>query len=115
MKCGSATGVVSDYMRPEFAKKVRQVIMNVTETAVKNGGFGVAEVKGGVTPVYALAQCWKSVSKDGCRKCLEKGGGNLRGCLPEKEGRALNAGCYLRYSTEKFFNEGAEKNGHAGM
>ncbi|PQQ15809.1 cysteine-rich receptor-like protein kinase 42 [Prunus yedoensis var. nudiflora] len=86
--------------RMEFVKNVGFAIRNVTKAAVDNGGFGVAQVKGSV---YALAQCWKTVGRDGCRACLEKGGEAVRGCAPKKEGRALNAGCYLRYSTEKFY------------
>ncbi|KAJ1412166.1 Serine-threonine/tyrosine-protein kinase, catalytic domain [Sesbania bispinosa] len=65
------------------------------------GGFAVGDVEG----VYALAQCWNTVGNDGCRDCLRKAGKEVRGCLPKREGRALNAGCYLRYSTEKFYNE----------
>ncbi|BFG26916.1 hypothetical protein CerSpe_131900 [Prunus speciosa] len=88
--------------RMEFVKNVGFAIRNVTKAAVDNGGFGVAQVKGSV---YALAQCWKTVGRDGCRACLEKGGEAVRGCAPKKEGKALNAGCYLRYSTEKFYND----------
>jgi hypothetical protein len=36
----------------------------------------------------------------------------VRGCLPNKEGRALNTGCYLRYSTDNFFNEGVKDGGN---
>ncbi|CAL5370527.1 unnamed protein product [Camellia sinensis] len=64
--------------------------------------FAVGEGKG----VYGLAQCWRSVSSGGCRECLEKAAGEVRRCVPSREGRGLNAGCYLRYSTVKFFNGG---------
>ncbi|KAK7306498.1 hypothetical protein VNO77_44444 [Canavalia gladiata] len=37
--------------------------------------------------------------------CLRKAGKEVKGCLPKREGRALNAGCYLMYSTHKFYNE----------
>lgn len=87
-----------------FVKNMKFVVRNVTTAAVKNGGFGVAGVEG-VEGVYALAQCWKTVSSDGCRACLEKAATALAGCAPKREGRAMNAGCYLRYSTEKFYEQ----------
>ncbi|MED6161907.1 hypothetical protein PIB30_065218 [Stylosanthes scabra] len=83
-------------------RSVGRVVDGVVLKAVANGGgFAVGEIDG----VYALAQCWKTVGNDGCRNCLRKAGKQVRGCLPKKEGRALNAGCYLRYSTHKFYNE----------
>ncbi|KAF8390449.1 hypothetical protein HHK36_024975 [Tetracentron sinense] len=113
VNCSSV--LVEGYMKLEFAKKVDQVIKNVTETAVMKGGFGVAQLKGGVVEVYGLAQCWKTVSEEGCRDCLEKAGNEVRGCVPAREGRGLNAGCYLRYSTENFFNDGAKTKGDKGF
>lgn len=80
------------------------VIENVTRIALTNGGFGLAEVKG----VYALAQCWKTVGSDGCRECLEMAGKAVRGCAPRRDGRGLFAGCYLRYSADKFYNDRGE-------
>lgn len=88
----------------EFRNSTRVVVENVTEIAVRNGGFAVMEYKG----VFGLAQCWKTLSSDGCRECLEKAGKEVRGCLPSREGRGLNAGCYLRYSTQKFFNDDSQ-------
>jgi len=70
------------------------------------GGFSVGEVEG----VYALVQCWKTLGIDECRDCLSNAVKKVRGCLPNSEGRVLNAGCYLRYSTHKFFSERGEAN-----
>lgn len=77
----------------------------VDAVALKAGGGGGGFAVGQVGEVYALAQCWNTVGTDGCRECLRKAAKEVRGCLPKKEGRALNAGCYLRYSTHKFYNE----------
>ncbi|XP_050384230.1 cysteine-rich receptor-like protein kinase 42 [Argentina anserina] len=88
-----------------FKENVKEVVERVKRSAAENGEFGVAEVGG---EVYALGQCWKTVGGDGCRECLEKGGEALRGCGVKTEGRALNAGCYLRYSTHKFYNDQGE-------
>lgn len=116
MNCssGSRGTVDGDEAKSEFSGIVGQVIDNVTERAVLNGGFGVVEVKGEEVDVYGLAQCWKSVSSDGCRACLKKAGDGVRRCVPEREGRGLNAGCYLRYSTDKFYNDGEEHNSSTG-
>ncbi|KAJ7970809.1 Cysteine-rich receptor-kinase-like protein [Quillaja saponaria] len=105
VNCSSSNNaMVDETERLGFVKNVHLVIDNVTRTAVANRGFGVAEVKG----VYALAQCWNTIGINGCRNCLEKAGKEVRGCAPKWEGRGLNAGCYLRYSTEKFYNEEGE-------
>lgn len=89
-----------------FEGSVGKVFDNLTERAVGNGGFAVVEIKG----LFGLAQCWETVSGDGCRECLMKAGKELKkGCLPRKEGRAMNAGCYLRYSDHKFFNDEADE------
>ncbi|KAF7819551.1 cysteine-rich receptor-like protein kinase 42 [Senna tora] len=105
VNCSSKYGEVRDGgERWEHEKSVMEVVEKVVRVSVRQGGFGVGEVGG----VYALAQCWESVGSDGCRDCLEKAEKEVRGCLPKREGRALNAGCYLRYSTEKFYNEGGE-------
>ncbi|XP_061348804.1 cysteine-rich receptor-like protein kinase 42 isoform X2 [Gastrolobium bilobum] len=111
VNCTSQNGVaVDEAERFELQKSVAEVVDRVAVLAVdKGGGFSVGEVEG----VYALAQCWNTVGSDGCRDCLMKAGKEVKGCLPKREGRALNAGCYLRYSTEKFYNEeGAGEGGN---
>ncbi|XAR58208.1 Non-specific serine/threonine protein kinase [Bertholletia excelsa] len=87
-----------------FKRRVGQLIENVTEAASLGRGFAVREVQG----LPGLAQCWKSLSTAGCKECLEKAAKEVRGCVPSRDGKGLNAGCYLRYSTVKFFNDGAE-------
>ncbi|KAJ6309446.1 hypothetical protein OIU77_015243 [Salix suchowensis] len=93
----------------EFSTGVGDAVGNVTVQAVENGGFAVVKVSG----IYALAQCWDSVGREGCRGCLEMAGKAARGCVPKKEGRGMNAGCYLRYSTDKFYNKGGGEKGNA--
>lgn len=113
MNCSSEYGVVEDEgdERWKFDKSLGEVFDNVVMVAVGEGlGFGVGEVGG----VYALAQCWKTLESDACENCLRKAVREVRGCLPKREGRALNAGCYLRYSSFKFYNEGGEEQGQKG-
>lgn len=99
MNCSTSLRGEDD--RVEFKESVGVLIDNVTSLAVLKGGFSVMKVKG----VFGLAQCWKSLSKEACKECLEKAGNKVRGCLPGREGRGLIAGCYLRYSDNKFYNE----------
>ncbi|KAL5725189.1 non-specific serine/threonine protein kinase [Ranunculus cassubicifolius] len=118
--CNSSAVSNQEYLKSEFTTKVKEMIANVTDTAVKgiavNGkGFNVAEVKTGAGNVYALAQCWESLNQSGCRTCLNKAAREVNQCLPGKEGRGLNAGCYLRYSTEKFYNEDGLNKGNGGF
>ncbi|KAL2500071.1 Cysteine-rich receptor-like protein kinase 42 [Abeliophyllum distichum] len=89
---------------PEFRKNVADLIDNITASAVLNDGYAVGVWKG----VYGLADCWKTVSRNGCRECLTAARREVIGCLPSLEGRALNTGCYLRYSTKKFYSNHSE-------
>ncbi|KAG6581043.1 Cysteine-rich receptor-like protein kinase 42, partial [Cucurbita argyrosperma subsp. sororia] len=108
VNCTSELGEIDESDKLGFGENVRVVVENVTRTAMANGGFGIGEVNG----LFGLAQCWGSVEPEGCRACLEKARRSIRSCLPSREGRALNAGCYLRYSTVKFFNDKAEEQDH---
>ncbi|KAK4846685.1 hypothetical protein QYF36_020834 [Acer negundo] len=106
VKCSSQNATVVS--RNAFLESVGYAVGNVTRIAAAEGtggGFGAVSVNG----VYALAQCWESVGRDGCRECLEKAGKAVRGCGVKTEGRGLNAGCYLRYSDYKFFNYSDEE------
>nr|GMC95251.1 cysteine-rich receptor-like protein kinase 42 [Ipomoea batatas] len=97
--CSSPEGGVGDEEAVNFAVNAGRLIDNVSGMAVVGGGFAVGNWKG----VYGLAQCWKTVSREGCRECLAKASREVKGCLPNsRDGRALNAGCYLRYSTHNF-------------
>lgn len=109
-KTACNTSLIADYLKVEFTASAKEVITNVTRTAVNGTGFAVAEMKRGMVNVYALAQCWKTVNRTGCRTCLEKAARDVNQCLPAIEGRGLNAGCYLRYSTEKFYEDLKDNN-----
>ncbi|VYS68820.1 unnamed protein product [Arabidopsis thaliana] len=82
---------------PRFGFQVSETAARV---AVRKGGFGVA----GESGVHALAQCWESLGKEDCRVCLEKAVKEVKRCVSRREGRAMNTGCYLRYSDHKFYN-----------
>lgn len=90
-----------------FRGRVEAAVMSVAEEALgsRAGGFGAAEESSGAPGAYALGQCWNTINSTGCGVCLEDAWREVRKCLPAAEGRALNAGCYLRYSTRNFFSE----------
>ncbi|CAH1433958.1 unnamed protein product [Lactuca virosa] len=54
--------------------------------------------------VYVMAECWRTLSPGNCRKCLENASEVISKCLPWSEGRALNTGCFMRYSDTNFLN-----------
>lgn len=106
--CGAPTDITNDqYMKRDFAAGVDRAIVNVTSTSIVNGGFGATIVKSGLLAIYALGQCWDYLQPEICTKCLNDAGDMLRKCLPAADGKAMNAGCYLRYSSNKFFEDGA--------
>lgn len=117
VKCSAENATVENENENDavdgFVESVGYAVGNVSRIAVeKGGGFGAVKVMG----VYALAQCWESLGRDGCRECLDKAGMRVRrSCRMRKEGRGFNAGCYLRYSTDKFFNHDDETGDDRGI
>ena len=73
---------------------------NATKGAAECG-FAVAGVEG----VFALAQCWGTLDKGTCERCLNAAGTRVQECVPNAQGRSLFTGCFLRYSTRKFYND----------
>nr|CAD1834842.1 unnamed protein product [Ananas comosus var. bracteatus] len=89
----------------DFGKAVEAVIGNVTAEAIRsNKGYAVRSASVSNTSAYALAQCWQILSQPLCSTCLNAAASSIVSCLPAVEGRALFAGCYMRYSTELFWN-----------
>ncbi|CAL2244475.1 unnamed protein product [Prunus armeniaca] len=60
--------------------------------------------------VYGVAQCAETISKTGCQDCLNVAYANLQSCLPDTDGRAVDAGCFLRYSSTSFFPDNQTTN-----
>ncbi|KAI4342541.1 hypothetical protein MLD38_027158 [Melastoma candidum] len=90
-----------------FANRVEMVLRNVTGKALavrdrvgEEDMFGVDGIEG----AYALAQCWSTLSLEQCKTCLRNASSLVKSCLPRAEGRAMNAGCFVRYSNQKFYS-----------
>lgn len=98
-----------------FGANAIALVRNLSVKAVKNDGFFVDSVSRGNVSVYGLAQCWELVNGSACENCLENAVSRISSCTPKEEGRVLNAGCYLRYSTQRFYNNsGPDPNPKAG-
>ncbi|KAL6969424.1 hypothetical protein U1Q18_029136 [Sarracenia purpurea var. burkii] len=101
--------------RTLFGANVGELVKNLSSEGVKNGGFFVGSVDRGNLSVYGLAQCWEFVNGSGCENCLADSVSRIVSCLPKEEGRVLNSGCYMRYSTLKFYNNSLiEPSGNGG-
>lgn len=101
-----------------FASNVVGLMRNLSVEAQKNNGFFVGFADGGNSNLnstaYGLVQCWKSINASSCKRCLENAVERVGSCLPNEEGRVLNAGCYLRYSMQKFYNNTATDDASGG-
>ncbi|KAG5520850.1 hypothetical protein RHGRI_033428 [Rhododendron griersonianum] len=87
-----------------FRGNVVDLVRNLSVEAQNNDGFFVGSVTTGNLSVYGLAQCWEFVNGSGCGDCLANAVSRIGSCLSMEEGRVLNSGCYMRYSTSKFYN-----------
>ncbi|ERN02723.1 cysteine-rich receptor-like protein kinase 3 [Amborella trichopoda] len=87
-----------------FVRNSLGLMKNLSAGATGGDGFKVGFVERENTSVYGLVQCWKPLNMSSCGRCLDSGVVSLSTCLPLVEGRVLNSGCYLRYSTRPFYN-----------
>lgn len=79
------------------------LVRNLSVEAPKNNGFIAGFVNRSNVSVYGLGQCWEFVNGSDCERCLGDAVKRIGWCSPKEEGKALNGGCYLRYSTYKFY------------
>ncbi|KAI8527042.1 hypothetical protein RHMOL_Rhmol12G0045800 [Rhododendron molle] len=84
-------------------ENVVDLVRNLSVEAPNNDGFFVGSVTTGNLSVYGLAQCWEFVNRSGCGDCLANAVSQIGSCLSMEDGRVLNSGCYMRYSTSKFY------------
>lgn len=101
-ECGNTTRHDS-----AFEESVRQAMSQAVSAAPGNNGYGRAQVAVAGRrneSAYVLADCWRTINASACRACLENASASISGCLPASEGRALNTGCFMRYSDTNFLN-----------
>ncbi|KAL3511314.1 hypothetical protein ACH5RR_030715 [Cinchona calisaya] len=90
-------------------------VSNVTMDYVKS-----PTSRGTNESAYVLSDCWKTLSANSCRACLENASASVLGCLPTSEGHALRSGCFMRYSDTNFLdvqsgNGSSRENGSSGV
>ncbi|XP_023002757.1 cysteine-rich receptor-like protein kinase 2 [Cucurbita maxima] len=104
---------------PNYRQAARDAVMQVVNGAPSNKGFAKAQVAvAGMakeSAVYALGQCWRSLSHSSCSSCLKIASASmLQQCLPRLEGRALYTGCFMRYSNTDFLNKDIKDSSKGG-
>lgn len=103
ISCGNKTAKEST----AFGTIGHKVLMDIQLATPKIKGFFAATktqvTPGGNSSIYAIAQCAETVTESGCLACLTVGYNSLQTCLPNSDGRAYDAGCFMRYSETPFF------------
>ncbi|XVE89281.1 hypothetical protein DITRI_Ditri19aG0190100 [Diplodiscus trichospermus] len=103
--CGNRTAL----QQSVFETTVERLLGNLIKATPRIGSMFAASsmevvgVKGNVT-VYGVAQCAETVDERGCKQCLEVAYSNIQRCPPDSDGRAVDTGCFLRYSDMPFFD-----------
>lgn len=100
--CGNTTRKNS-----AFQDLARRAVSQAVLGAPNNNGSARVELQASGASnasAYVLADCWKTLNVNSCRACLENASNSILGCLPWSEGRALNTGCFMRYSDINFLN-----------
>ncbi|KAJ9702957.1 hypothetical protein PVL29_004629 [Vitis rotundifolia] len=97
-----------------FQAAVEGLLADLEVATPRTDDFYVAYKKevvgGGGATVYGVAQCAETVSPSACQECLKVANGNINSCLPSTYGRAVDAGCFLRYSNTPFFADNQTTN-----
>ncbi|KAL5725190.1 hypothetical protein ACHQM5_008360 [Ranunculus cassubicifolius] len=90
--------------RKIYGENIKELVRNLSSEASRNNGFFVGELSRGNVSVYGLVQCWETIDKRDCERCLRNASVEIQSCAPKEEGRVVNAGCYMRYSSARFYN-----------
>ncbi|XP_057528514.1 cysteine-rich receptor-like protein kinase 2 isoform X2 [Amaranthus tricolor] len=92
---------------PTFPDAARRAVVRAVVNAPNNKGYASEQVlvkRAKNESAYVLANCWGSLNTSSCQLCLKNASSKILGCLPSSEGRALNTGCFIRYSNINFLN-----------
>ncbi|XP_021300907.1 putative receptor-like protein kinase At4g00960 isoform X1 [Herrania umbratica] len=93
-----------------FEAAVQGLLADLQTATPRIDGYFAAtkkEVVGGSTgisaTVYGVAQCIETITESGCRECMQVVTSDIQRCPPNTNGRAVDVGCFLRYSNSPFF------------
>ncbi|CAH1435490.1 unnamed protein product [Lactuca virosa] len=102
--CGNQSASVTS----TFSQDVDALLSDIRVATPKAPNWYVAstrQVSSENTTVYAIAQCVENTSQAICQNCLNTAYSNLYSCLPNREGRFADTGCFARYSDTPFFSD----------
>eukprot|EP00253_Pinus_taeda_P022151 PITA_22151 len=92
----------------DFRTTTSNLLFNLSNEAYNfaNKGFAQGSATYSVNgTVYGLVQCWRDLSLNNCRSCLQLATNNLYECCSANEGaQALLGSCRVRYEIYPFFN-----------
>ncbi|KAG8383210.1 hypothetical protein BUALT_Bualt05G0160800 [Buddleja alternifolia] len=100
--CGNITRNGSSFRESTMRALSQAVLVVLNNNGYARAQMAVSRPENGA--VYILAECWRTLNTSSCRACLEDASKSVSRCLPASEGRALNTGCFIRYSDTNFLN-----------
>ncbi|KAJ4844691.1 hypothetical protein Tsubulata_020666 [Turnera subulata] len=110
--CGNRT--TTSASTTAFETTVAQLAGDLRVVTPRTNGFFAAskrEVAGASNAtVYAIAQCVQTIDSLGCRACMDVAFSNIQKCPPNGDGRAVDSGCFMRYSDNPFFADNQTMN-----
>ncbi|PWA55678.1 hypothetical protein CTI12_AA423060 [Artemisia annua] len=92
----------------EFQKTAEKLLQDLTVAAPRASKYyalSTRQVDDSNATVYAIAQCNLNISQSVCLECLQLRTLNLHDCLSTVSGRAMDNGCFMRYSRTPFFGQ----------
>nr|GEY80020.1 cysteine-rich receptor-like protein kinase 2 [Tanacetum cinerariifolium] len=92
----------------EFRKTAEKLLQDLTVAAPRASKYYAVttqQVDDSNATVYAIAQCNLNISQSICLECLQLRTLNLLDCFPTVSGRAMDNGCFMRYSRTPFFGQ----------
>ncbi|KAI3775683.1 hypothetical protein L1987_45432 [Smallanthus sonchifolius] len=101
--CGNRTT-----SQPTFIQIVKNLLSDLRVATPRIPDFYAASTRkviGSNATVYAIAQCNLNITHSDCAKCLSIRSTTLQDCLPNTFGRAIDPGCFMRYSDIPFFRD----------
>ncbi|KAH6799380.1 hypothetical protein C2S51_035864 [Perilla frutescens var. frutescens] len=108
--CGNQTAP----MPAEFEVEGQTLLMNLEAATPRMNPYFAATKRSVANSnnltIYGVAQCAQTISQTGCQDCLTVAFRNIQGCLPDADGRAIDAACFLRYSDTPFFADNQTTN-----
>nr|XP_043634450.1 cold-responsive protein kinase 1-like [Erigeron canadensis] len=100
--CGNKTS----HHPSDFRKTTNSLLSDLRTATPKTSNYYAAstrQLSNSNVTVYAIAQCNLNLTQSVCKDCLNSRYNSLDDCLPGTTGRAIDNGCFMRYSKTPFF------------